>query len=445
MWDESFQVSQPSGCMRTLLVNCGEVAHLSVGNLESPLSGVQLEDRDQLVHLSGMSILIEDGLIERIGPTTDLVAEFAPWFPGLDKSAETEVIDVGGKAVVPGFVDCHTHLVWAGDRAEELALRLAGKTYRDIAAAGGGISKTVVHTRGAPIEALVESGSRRILSAVSNGTTAVEAKSGYGLDVDSEVKILEAISMIDRASPCNITPTWLGAHDLPPDSTRSDYVDQLTSDQLPIISELGLAKWADVFCEPGWFTPEETEEIVRAAADHDIGSRLHVDEFVDSGGLALATELGSASGDHVAYSNDESRHSAADGGTMQTFLPGTPYILGTDIVSLPIGKCIEEGWAFSTATDFNPNCPIISLPFIGSLLSHRLGIDPIASLISVTRNPATTLFGEAEMRGVLAEGKPADLNVLWSSSADSWCQTPGSTPVSMTMIGGEVVNSNKVY
>ena len=174
--------------MRTLLVNCGEVAHLSVGNLESPLSGVQLEDRDQLVHLSGMSILIEDGLIERIGPTTDLVAEFAPWFPGLDKSAETEVIDVGGKAVVPGFVDCHTHLVWAGDRAEELALRLAGKTYRDIAAAGGGISKTVVHTRGAPIEALVESGSRRILSAVSNGTTAVEAKSGYGLDVDSEVK-----------------------------------------------------------------------------------------------------------------------------------------------------------------------------------------------------------------------------------------------------------------
>jgi imidazolonepropionase-like amidohydrolase len=119
-------------------------------------------------------------------------------------------------------------------------------------------------------------------------------------------------------------------------------------------------------------------------------------------------------------------------------------VLGTDI-GLPISKCIEEDWAFSTATDFNPNCPINSLPFIGSLLSHRLGIDPIATLVSVTRNPATTLFDESEMRGVLAKGKQADLNVLWSSSADSWCQTPGSSPVSMTMIRGEVVNSNKVY
>ncbi len=431
--------------MRTLLVNCGEVAHLATGDLRFPLSGYQLKQRDRLVHTPGMSILIDDGLIDLIGPTTDLVAEFAPWFPGTNNSADIEVIDIGGMAVVPGFVDCHTHLVWAGDRSEEMAQRLAGKTYRDIAASGGGINKTVVHTRGTPIETLVESGSRRVSSAISHGTTAVEAKSGYGLDVDTEIKLLEAISMIGRSSPCNITPTWLGAHDLPPNSTRREYIDQLVSKQLPIVSELGLAKWADVFCEPGWFTPEETEEIVRAAAEHGIGSRLHVDEFVDSGGLALAAELGSASGDHVAYSNDESRQSAADRGTMQTFLPGTPYVLGNDFGTLPIGKCIEEDWAFSAATDFNPNCPITSLPFIGSLLSHRLGVDPIISLVSVTRNPATTLFDESEMRGVLAKGKPADLNVLWSSSADGWCQTPGSSPVSMTMISGEIVNSNKVY
>lgn len=430
--------------MRTLIVNCGEVAHLSTGDVRFPLSGYQLKERNRLVHSQGMAILIEDGLIERIGPTSDLIAEYTPWFPSSTKSSDTTVIDVGGKAIVPGFVDCHTHLVWAGDRAEELALRQAGKTYRDIAAAGGGISKTVIHTRGASIETLVESGSRRIASAISNGTTAIEAKSGYGLDVEAEIKLLEAISMIDRSTACNISPTWLGAHDFPPDSSRRDYMDQLISDQLPIVSELGLAKWVDVFCEPGWFSSEETAEIVRSAGEHGIGSRVHVDEFVDSGGLALAAELGSVSGDHVACSSDDSRQSAADAGTMQTFLPGTPYVLGTDI-GLPISKCIEEDWAFSTATDFNPNCPINSLPFIGSLLSHRLGIDPIATLVSVTRNPATTLFDESEMRGVLAKGKQADLNVLWSSSADSWCQTPGSSPVSMTMIRGEVVNSNKVY
>ena len=430
--------------MRTLIVNCGEVAHLSTGDIRFPLSGYQLKERNQLVHSQGMAILVEDGLIGHIGPTSDLIAEYAPWFPSSAESADTTVIDVGGKAVVPGFVDCHTHLVWAGDRAEELALRQAGKSYRDIAATGGGISKTVIHTRGASLENLVESGSRRIASAISNGTTAIEAKSGYGLDVEAEVKLLEAISMIDRSTACSISPTWLGAHDFPSDSSRRDYMDQLISGQLPVISELGLAKWVDVFCEPGWFSPEETAEIVGSAKEHGIGSRLHVDEFVDSGGLTLAAELGSVSGDHVACSSDDSRQNAADAGTMQTFLPGTPYVLGTDI-ALPISKCIEEDWAFSTATDFNPNCPINSLPFIGSLLAHRLGIDPIATLVSVTRNPATTLFDESEMRGVLAKGRPADLNVLWSSSADSWCQTPGSSPVSMTMIRGEVVNSNKVY
>ena len=157
-------------------------------------------------------------------------------------------------------------------------------------------------------------------------------------------------------------------------------------------------------------------------------SRLHVDEFVDSGGLALAAELGSVSADHVACSNDDSRVSAAESGTVQTFLPGTPYVLGKSL-ELPIKKCITEDWPFSIATDFNPNCPITSLPLIGSFVTHRLGVDPIASLVAVTRNPATTMFDEEEPRGVISEGSIADMNVLWSSSADSWCQTPGSSPV----------------
>ena len=170
-----------------------------------------------------------------------------------------------------------------------------------------------------------------------------------------------------------------------------------------------------------------------------------MDEFIDSGGLQLASELGSVSADHVACSNDDSRVSAAESGTVQTFLPGTPYVLGKSL-DLPIKKCIEEDWPFSFATDFNPNCPITSLPLIGSLATHRLGIDPIAALAAVTRNPASTMFQEpGDTRGVIAEGGIADLNILWSSSADSWCQTPGTSPIRITIKNGEIVNSNKVY
>jgi imidazolonepropionase len=282
-------------------------------------------------------------------------------------------------------------------------------------------------------------------SALKNGTTSLEAKSGYGLDLDSEVKLLEAISVIGRSSPCDIRATWLGAHDFPKEMTRNEYVEHLITDQLPVISELSLAKWVDVFCEEGWFTNEQTEEIVSASKSYGLESRLHVDEFVDSGGLQLASELGAVSADHVACSNDDARISAAESGTVQTFLPGTPYVLGKSL-DLPILKCIEEDWPFSFATDFNPNCPITSLPMIGSLVTHRIGIDPITALAAVTRNPATTMFQDTgEVRGVISRGEIADLNILWSPSADSWCQTPGSSPIRYTFKNGDIVNSNNVY
>ena len=431
--------------MKTLLYNCGEVAHLSTGDDEFPLSGARMLDRKSLVLPSGMGILIDSGKILRISPMQELVAEFAPWYPSKSENGEIRVIDVGGMSVVPGFVDSHTHLVWSGDRSNELSMRISGKSYKDIAKTGGGIMKTVNSTRSSPQKQLVDSGLKRLESALKNGTTTMEAKSGYGLDLDSEVKLLEAISIISRSSPCDVRATWLGAHDFPKEMTRGEYVDHLISEQLPVISELSLAKWVDVFCEDGWFTNEQTEDIVTASKEFGLGSRLHVDEFVDSGGLQLASDLGSVSADHVACSNDDSRISAAESGTVQTFLPGTPYILGKKL-DLPIMKCINEDWPFSIATDFNPNCPITSLPMIGSLVTHRMGIDPIAALAAVTRNPATTMFEDSgEVRGVITEGGIADLNILWTSSADSWCQTPGTSPVRYTMKNGSIVNSNSVY
>tara|TARA_Y100000746_G_C15453301_1_gene428167 strand:+ start:393 stop:1685 length:1293 start_codon:yes stop_codon:yes gene_type:complete len=430
--------------MRTILHNCGEIAHLSTGDDEDPLSGERLLDRESLVHPAGMAIMIRGGIIEKIAPSEEVLSEFAPWYPSESTSGEVEVIDIGEMSVVPGFVDSHTHLPWSGDRTNELAMRLRGKTYQEIAQSGGGIMKTVRHTRSTPKRHLVTSGISRAQEFMRNGTTTLEAKSGYGLDLDSEIKLLESISEIDRSTSLDIRATWLGAHDFPPEMGRGEYVEHLISEQLPVISELSLAKWVDVFCEEGWFTNEQTEDLVKASKDYGMKSRLHVDEFVDGGGLALAADLGSVSADHVACSNDDSRVSAAESGTVQTFLPGTPYVLGKKL-ELPMNKCIREDWPFSIATDFNPNCPITSLPFIGSIVAHRLGVDPIASLVAATRNPATTMFDGEEPRGVLSEGSIADMNVLWSSSADSWCQTPGSSPVRNTIKNGIIVNSNKTY
>lgn len=402
-----------------------------------------MHDKDALVYDSGLAFIIDNNIIIKIDDNDSVIDEYIPGYIG-GKATYNDyiVIDANYKAITPGFVDSHTHLVWSGDRSNELSMRQKGMSYADIAYNGGGINKTVKKTRLTPLNGLVKSANDRVGIAMQNGTTSLEAKSGYGLNTDTELNSLKAIDQINKNSPCRIYSTWLGAHDFPKDISRSEYIEQLINDQLPEIVNNNLAKYVDVFCEPGWYNAEETELIVNSAKEYDLTPRLHIDEFIDSDGLSLATELGAVSADHVAYSNDDSRQKASDNGTMQTFLPGTPYVLGKKF-NLPIKKCIDEEWAFSIASDFNPNCPSLSLPFVGSILSHRLDIDPLASLVAATRNPATTLDQE-QSKGILEIGSPADLNILWSEYVSGWCQTPGINPVEKTIINGIIVNSNKV-
>jgi imidazolonepropionase len=284
-------------------------------------------------------------------------------------------------------------------------------------------------------------GIARANQALLTGTTVIEAKSGYGLETEAELRLLEAMKIINDSSIVKLLPTWLGAHDFPQGRQRSEYLEELVSSQLPAVADQGIAKWVDVFCEEGWYTNDETENIVRASKEHGMPSRLHVDEFEDSGGLALAAELGSVSGDHVARSSMESRQVASDNGTMQTFLPGTPYVLGNPLDS-PLSQCIENNWAFSLATDYNPNCRILSMPFIGNLATTRMGLDPFAALVAATRNPSTTL-DDPSITGTIVESCRADLNILWSQSVDGWCQTPGENPIVTTIIGGSIVNLDK--
>ena len=425
--------------MDLLLFNIGELATLSFGDVSKPLSGAEMSDREKLILDPGYSILTSKGKIAKIGPEEELLEEFAPDMES-GKSNLIEIIDVNGAALIPGLVDCHTHLLWSGDRSNEIRLRQNGLTYQDISNQGGGIAKTVNSTRNASLKELESIGNRNLSQSSHYGTTTIEAKSGYGLSVDSEIKILQATSSLDGIRQ-NVLSTWLGAHDFPKDKTASEYMDELIHEQLPLVAENDLAKWIDVFCEPGWFNLEQTETLVKNANDFGLKSRLHVDEFVDSGGLSLAAELGSCSADHVGFSNSDSRDKANKSGTMQVFLPGTPYVLGKDLGD-GIKECLDNNWNFSLATDFNPNCQTLSLPFVGSLATHRIGIDPLTALVACTRNPASSLNAELEnCVGSIHVGGPADFNILNSKLVDYWCQTPGISPISKTFFSGSIVKS----
>ena len=423
--------------MRLLILNAGEIAHMSSGDVNKPLSGSEMGNKELNVHSSGKGILIESGIITVIAESDELATEFVPsWISGSGVYDGNNVIDAQNRAIIPGFVDSHTHLLWGGDRSNEITLRQRGMTYAQISEAGGGINKTVTETRKCTVEELVSMGKHRLSEAQALGTTTIEVKSGYGLSVDSEMRLLEACGRISEQTRMDIHTTWLGAHDFPKGMKQSEYMDELISEQLPLVAEQGVASWVDVFCEPGWFDIDQTERIVVAAKELGLTPRLHVDEFVDSGGLALASELGSVSADHVAHSNDVSRELASKAGTMQTFLPGTPYVMGSNDYP-PIGKCLDNEWAFSLATDFNPNCNSLSIPFSGSLAAHRCGIDPISALTAVTRNPSTTLgYGADIPVGSISVGMDADLNILKGHEVEKWCQTPGMNPISSTIIKG---------
>ena len=428
-----------SAIMDLLLYNIGELATLSHGDVSKPLSGTKMSERDNLLLEPGHSILISEGNIIKISPEQELLEEFAPDLED-NKSAHIELLDVNGKAIIPGLVDCHTHLIWSGDRSNEIRLRQNGLSYQDISKQGGGINRTVEATRKASLKELKAIGSSNLSQSSNYGTTTIEAKSGYGLSVESELKILQATNSLGGINQ-NILSTWLGAHDFPKDKKVSEYMDELIHEQLPLVAEKGLAKWIDVFCEPGWFDLEQTEILVKSANSFGLKSRLHVDEFVDSGGLSLAAELKSSSADHVGFSNHDSRDKANKSGTMQVFLPGTPYVLGKDLGN-GIIDCIENNWNFSLATDFNPNCQSLSLPFVSSLATHRIGIDPLTALVACTRNPASTLNSEINhCVGSLYEGGPADFNILNSKYVDYWCQTPGVSPISKTYYSGSIVKS----
>jgi len=323
--------------------------------------------------------------------------------------ADCEVIDAGGRVVMPAFVDAHTHPVFAGTRAAEFEERAAGATYQEIAARGGGIQSTVRATREAELEQLVNSAKRYAGWFLGSGTTTVEAKSGYGLTGEDELKILHAIKRLQNETQLRYVPTFLGAHVIPSEysSRRQQYVALLIEEMVPRVAQEKLAEYCDVFCDEHAFSPVESWKILSAARCHGFGLRIHADQFSLSGGAELAAELNTATADHLEHTNAQGIAALKAAGVQPVLLPASVYFLSSARYP-PAREMVDAGLAIVLATDFNPgSSPTPSMPLILSLASTHLKMTPAESITATTINAAYSL-GRGEELGSLESGKLAD-------------------------------------
>ena len=348
------------------------------------------------------AVLMEDGLIAAVGTTEEL----------LPHAVDAEVIDCSGKAVLPGFVDSHTHLIFAGYRAEEFSWRLSGISYMDIMRRGGGINATTISTREATLEDLKREGRKRLSSMLAFGVTTVEGKSGYGLDRDTEIKQLEAMKALNEEQPVDIVNTFMGAHAVPEEfkGRTGDYVDFIIKEVLPEVANRGLAEFCDVFCEEGVFDIEQSRKLLLAAKEYGMEIKLHADEIVPLGGTELAAELGAVSADHLLQASDEGISKLAERGVIATLLPATAFSLKEPYAKAR--KMIDSGCAVALATDFNPgSCFTNSIPLLFALATIYMGMTIEEAVTAMTINGAAALKREKQI-GSIDVGKKADLVVL---------------------------------
>ena len=377
------------------IINCSQVVTLA--GPTRPRVGPELRELDVVAN---GGLFVRDGLIETVGTNAQIEA--------LADSATT-VVDADGRVMLPGFVDAHTHPVFAGTRVDEFEERSKGATYQEIAARGGGIQSTVNRTRAASVDELVAAGHRYAQWFLRGGTTTVEAKSGYGLSLEDELKLLRAIKRLNDETPLRYVPTFLGAHSVPPEyrSRREEYVSLIIDEMLPRIAQEKLAEYCDVFCEEKVFTTDESWKILSAARCHGLNLRMHADQLSLSGGAKLAAELGTVTADHLEHTDAEGIAALKQAGVQPVLLPGSVYALGSS--RYPAAReMIDAGLAVVLATDFNPgSSPTPSMTMVLSLAATHMKMTPAEAITASTINAAYSL-NRGDKLGSLEQGKIAD-------------------------------------
>lgn len=350
------------------------------------------------------AVVIEDGIIKAVGKTSDILKEY--------DETKYEVIDATNKAVLPGFVDPHTHFVFGGYRHEEFSWRLKGENYMEIMKRGGGILSSVKMTKEATEEELYESGLKRLDSMLSFGVTTVEGKSGYGLDFDTEIKQLETMKKLEKVHPIDIVSTFLGAHAVPKEYKGNEdaFIDYVIDEVMPTVVEKDLAEFCDIFCEKSVFSVEQSRKLLTKAKEMGLKLKLHADEIVQLGGAELSAELGAISADHLLQASDEGLALMAEKGVVATLLPGTAFSLKAEYAR---GRyMIDNGLSVALATDLNPgSCFTESVPLIFALATLYMKLTTEEAINAFTINAAASL-DRADSIGSIDVGKKADIIVL---------------------------------
>ncbi|WP_025209184.1 imidazolonepropionase [Hippea sp. KM1] len=380
------------------------------GNIFTPIDDGKpktLKRMDELAHIEDGAIAVKDGIIVDMGKTDDLLKKH--------RDAKS-IVDASFKAVLPGFVDPHTHALFVGTREKEFDMRLSGKSYMEILKAGGGILNTVKRLRSATVEQLKDELKKRIRTFFEYGTTTLEVKSGYGLDFENEIKMLKAIELAKRETPMDIVATFIGAHAIPQEfkDKKDEYVELVINKMIPFVAEHKLAEFVDVFCEEGVYSPEETLRIIEAGLKHSLKAKIHADEIASIGcsELSLKTKLSSC--DHLLKITESGIEALRRSGTMATLLPITAFSLKEGFADAR--RLIDSGVGVALATDFNPGSSYSeSMPFAIGLAVLGMGLTPREAIVASTLNSAYVLGREKQV-GSLEVGKQADFVLLKENS-----------------------------